>query len=116
MPKALERDLGLYTTTTISIGAMVGGGIFVLPGLAGDIAGPAVVAAYLLAGLVVLPAAQGSDFVIASTAAHHILYDVLFGTLPDRLVEELDCTVILVHVDEPRRHTFLRYLLQRVAF
>jgi amino acid transporter/nucleotide-binding universal stress UspA family protein len=53
----LERDLGLYATITISIGAMVGSGIFVLPGLAAKIAGPAVVLAYLLAGLVVLPAA-----------------------------------------------------------
>jgi len=57
MPTALERDLGLYAVVTISIGAMVGSGIFVLPGLAFHIAGPAVVLAYLLAGLVVLPAA-----------------------------------------------------------
>ncbi|QDX41841.1 universal stress protein [Salarchaeum sp. JOR-1] len=56
MPKSLERDLGLYATLTVSIGAMVGSGIFVLPGLAAELAGPAVIAAYLLAGLVVLPA------------------------------------------------------------
>ncbi len=42
---------------TISIGAMVGSGIFVLPGLAASVAGPGIVAAYALAGLVVLPAA-----------------------------------------------------------
>jgi amino acid transporter/nucleotide-binding universal stress UspA family protein len=36
---------------------MVGSGIFVLPGLATKIGGPSVVLAYLLAGLVVLPAA-----------------------------------------------------------
>ncbi|MFB6068725.1 MAG: amino acid permease [Halobacterium sp.] len=53
----LERDLGLYATLTVSIGAMVGSGIFVLPGLAAKKAGPAVVLAYLLAGLVVVPAA-----------------------------------------------------------
>ncbi|MFC7165418.1 amino acid permease [Halospeciosus flavus] len=57
MPKSLERDLGLFATITISIGAMVGSGIFVLPGLASKLAGPAVILAYLLAGLVVLPAA-----------------------------------------------------------
>lgn len=63
-----------------------------------------------------LAAADGADVVITSTSAHHILYDVLFGTLPDRLVSELDSTVLLVHSDEPRRHTFLRYLIERVAF
>jgi len=40
----------------LSIGAMIGSGIFVLPGLAFDIAGPAVVLAYFLAGVVVVPA------------------------------------------------------------
>ncbi|MFB6221514.1 MAG: APC family permease [Halolamina sp.] len=63
-----------------------------------------------------LTAAEGTDIAITSTSAHHILYDVLFGTLPDRLVSELDSTVLLVHTDEPRRHTFLRYLIERVAF
>lgn len=57
MSKELERDLGLYAVVTISIGAMVGSGIFVLPGLASVIAGPSVVLAYFLAGLLVLPAA-----------------------------------------------------------
>jgi amino acid transporter len=57
MTKELERDLGLASVVAISIGAMVGSGIFILPALAVDIAGPAVVLAYLLAGLLVLPAA-----------------------------------------------------------
>ncbi len=55
--KELERDLGLPSVTAISIGAMVGSGIFILPGLAMKMAGPAVVFAYLLAGVLVLPAA-----------------------------------------------------------
>ena len=57
LPKTLERDLGLYATITISIGAMIGSGIFVLPGLAAKKTGPSVILAYLLAGLIVLPAA-----------------------------------------------------------
>ncbi|MCL1593060.1 MAG: APC family permease [Actinomycetia bacterium] len=56
-PAVLRRSLGLYAVLTISIGAMVGSGIFVLPGLAFKIAGPSVVLAFFLAGLVVLPAA-----------------------------------------------------------
>jgi APA family basic amino acid/polyamine antiporter len=53
----LERDLGLYSTIMISMGAMIGSGIFVLPALGLTKAGPAVILAYVLAGLVVLPAA-----------------------------------------------------------
>lgn len=40
----------------IAMGAMVGSGIFILPGLAYAVAGPAVVLAYFVAGLLVLPA------------------------------------------------------------
>jgi amino acid transporter len=57
MGKELERDLGLPSVTAISIGAMVGSGIFILPGLAMKMAGPAVVFAYFLAGVMVVPAA-----------------------------------------------------------
>ncbi|MFW6376437.1 MAG: amino acid permease [archaeon] len=57
MPKELERDLGLPSVLAISIGAMVGSGIFILPGLALKMAGPAVILAYAIAGLLVLPAA-----------------------------------------------------------
>jgi amino acid transporter/nucleotide-binding universal stress UspA family protein len=54
--KHLERDLGLYTTITVSIGAMMGV-LFIIPGLAAAKGGPSVVLAFLLAGLLVLPAA-----------------------------------------------------------
>lgn len=58
MAKELERDLGLTAVFAISIGAMVGSGIFILPALAMKMAGPAVILAYLLAGVLVLPAAM----------------------------------------------------------
>ena len=53
----LDRSLGLYPTMMISIGAMIGSGIFLLPALGYKKAGPAVILAYVLAALVVLPAA-----------------------------------------------------------
>ena len=53
----LERSLWLYPTMMISMGAMIGSGIFVLPALGYKKAGPAVILAYVLAALVVLPAA-----------------------------------------------------------
>ncbi|MFC6721347.1 amino acid permease [Halobacteriaceae archaeon SHR40] len=55
--KELERDLGLPSVLAISIGAMIGSGIFILPALALEIAGPAVIFAYALAGVLVIPAA-----------------------------------------------------------
>ena len=57
MSRELERDLGLSSVIAISVGAMVGSGIFILPALALKLAGPAVILAYFLAALVVLPAA-----------------------------------------------------------
>lgn len=53
----LRRSLSLPAVFTVSLGAMIGSGIFVLPGLAVDLAGPSAILAYFLAGLVVVPAA-----------------------------------------------------------
>lgn len=57
MTDRLEAKLGLYGVFAVSVGAMIGSGIFVLPGLAAKIAGPAVVLAYVLAGVIIFPAA-----------------------------------------------------------
>lgn len=56
MTDRLEAKLGLYGVFAVSVGAMIGSGIFVLPGLAAKLAGPAVVLAYFLAGLIIFPA------------------------------------------------------------
>ncbi len=53
----LERGLGLLSIIAISMGAMIGSGIFILPGLAMAEAGPAVILAFIIAGLLVFPAA-----------------------------------------------------------
>lgn len=50
------RSLGLRHVYAISTGAMFSSGFFLLPGLAADETGPSVPLAYLLAGLLVLPA------------------------------------------------------------
>ncbi|MCZ6736708.1 MAG: amino acid permease, partial [Actinobacteria bacterium] len=57
MPAQLQRHLGLYAVFAVSIGAMIGSGIFVLPGLAFELGGPGMILAYLLAGVIVFPAA-----------------------------------------------------------
>lgn len=55
--KTLERRLGLGAVVAISISAMLGSGIFVLPGYAAAKTGSFVWLAYLVAGISVLPAA-----------------------------------------------------------
>ena len=57
MRKMLERSLGFWSVFSISVGAMIGAELFVLPGIAAAEAGPAVILSYFLAGLIVLPAA-----------------------------------------------------------
>ncbi|MFP4065215.1 MAG: amino acid permease [Bacteroidales bacterium] len=52
----LKKSLGLFDLFAISTGAMFSSGFFLLPGLAYAQAGPAVVLAYLLSGLLMLPA------------------------------------------------------------
>ena len=55
--KKLERKLTLPTIIAISIGGMLGSGIFVLPGIAAAKTGSSIWLAYLLASICILPAA-----------------------------------------------------------
>lgn len=50
----LTRDMGLFDITMIGVGAMIGAGIFVLTGSAAHHAGPALLLAFFLNGLVAL--------------------------------------------------------------
>ncbi len=55
--KQLERSLGLPSVVAISIGAMLGGEIFLLPAVAAGMTGASLWLAYLIAALFVTPAA-----------------------------------------------------------
>ncbi|MCK4626693.1 MAG: amino acid permease, partial [Phycisphaerae bacterium] len=52
----LERKFGFWGVFCIAAGAMISSGLFVLPGLAFAKAGPAMILAYALAGVMVIPA------------------------------------------------------------
>ena len=54
LPTQLSRDLSLFHVTLIGVGAMIGAGIFVLTGIAAGHAGPALILAFALNGLVTL--------------------------------------------------------------
>ena len=53
----LERKLGFFSVVIISLSAMIGSGLFVLPSLAFEMVGGGAWLAYVLAALVVIPGA-----------------------------------------------------------
>ena len=82
--KKLERSLSLSYVIAISIGGMLGSGIFVLPGLASNITGPSVWLAYLLGAVCVLPAALSkSELATAmpSSGGTYVYIERAFGPL-----------------------------------
>lgn len=50
----LAKDLGLLSAMMIGIGTMIGAGIFVLPGIAAQEAGPIVVVSFIVGGLIAM--------------------------------------------------------------
>lgn len=52
----LKKQLGLFDVYAISTGAMFSSGFFLLPGIASAYSGPSVILAYLIGGILVLPA------------------------------------------------------------
>ncbi|MDD5561732.1 MAG: amino acid permease [Candidatus Omnitrophica bacterium] len=55
MAKELKKELSLLDVFCIATGAMISSGLFILPGLAFSMAGPAVILSYLLAGVFCIP-------------------------------------------------------------
>lgn len=82
--KKLERSLPLTSVIAISIGGMLGSGIFVLPGIAAAKTGPSVWLAYLLAAVFVLPAVLSkSELATAmpSTGGTYVFIERALGPL-----------------------------------
>jgi amino acid transporter len=50
----LAKDLGSLSALTIGIGTMIGAGVFVLPGVAANSAGPVVVVSFVVGGSVAM--------------------------------------------------------------
>jgi len=82
--KKLERSLSLTSVIAISIGGMLGSGIFVLPGLAAAKTGSSVWLAYLIAAICILPAAfSKSELATAmpSSGGTYVYIERAFGPL-----------------------------------
>ncbi|MDP8216023.1 MAG: amino acid permease [Candidatus Kaelpia imicola] len=56
MEKELKKELTLLNVFCVATGAMISSGLFILPGLAFALAGPAVIISYIIAGIFCLPA------------------------------------------------------------
>jgi APA family basic amino acid/polyamine antiporter len=70
----LKRTLGVWQAAAVSIGAIIGAGIFVLIGVASGIAGPSVILSFIVAGLAALftalSAAELSSFITESGGSY----------------------------------------------
>ena len=82
--KKLKRGLTLTSVVAISIGGMLGSGLFVLPGLAAAKTGPSVWLAYLLAAICILPAALSKSELasaIPSSGGTYVYIERVFGPI-----------------------------------
>ncbi len=81
MPE-LKRTLGIWGAASVSIGAIIGAGIFVLIGVASGLAGPSVILSFLIAGitafLTALSSAELSSF-ITEAGGSYIYAQKAFG-------------------------------------
>ncbi len=79
----LAKDLGLLSALTIGIGTMIGAGIFVLPGLAAEEAGPAVAVSFVAGGAIaMLTALSASELGTAMPKAGGAYYYINHGLGP----------------------------------
>lgn len=82
--KTLERHLGPVYVISISLGAMLGAGLFVLPGIASAMTGPHLWLAFLFAGIFVVPGALSkSELATAmpSSGGTYLYIERAFGPL-----------------------------------
>ena len=66
----MQRTMGLGGTTSVGIGAIVGGGILALAGVAFSTTGPGALAAFALNGIIALLTALS----FAEMSAHTMIY------------------------------------------
>ena len=80
----LERKLGLFSVVIISLSAMIGSGLFVLPSLAYAEVGGGAWLAYVLAALVVIPGALSKSELASAmptSGGSYVFLERIFGPL-----------------------------------
>lgn len=87
--KKLERSLGLGPVLVVGFSAMLGTGIFVAPGIIYNATGPSFILAFIVAGLLILPAAMSMSELATSMPTSGGIYvytDRTFGPLLGTIV------------------------------
>ena len=74
----LQRDLGFWSALTIGAGTMIGAGIFLLAGRAIELAGPAALLSYLVAGVVCMLTAAAAAVKKKSPPVPHLKKNTVF--------------------------------------
>lgn len=77
----LKRSLGLFDATAISIGAIIGAGIFVVTGIVSGLAGPGIIISIILAAVIALFSALSfaelSAFLPKEGGGYEFIYELL---------------------------------------
>jgi amino acid transporter/mannitol/fructose-specific phosphotransferase system IIA component (Ntr-type) len=84
----LGRKLGFWQVFCIASGAMISSGLFVLPGIAFEDAGPAVVLSYAFAGVLVIPAMLSQAELVTAmprSGGSYFFIERSMGALPGTL-------------------------------
>jgi len=84
MIRKLKRELGLIEVICVSSGVMISSGLFVLPAIAYTYSGPAVVLAYLLGSLLIIPTILAKSELVTAmpiTGGIYIFADRSMGPL-----------------------------------
>ena len=84
----MKRGLGFWDVYSIAAGAMISSGLFILPGLAYQMAGPAVVVAYALAAIMMTPTVlSGCELATAmpKSGGSYFIIERSLGTYPGTL-------------------------------
>ena len=80
----LERKLGLFSVVVISLSAMIGSGLFVLPSLAFEMVGGGAWLAYVFAALVVIPGALNKSELASAmptSGGSYVYVERVFGPM-----------------------------------
>ncbi len=78
MPKkANQKQIGLFNSIAFAVGAMIGGGVFVLSGLALKQTGPSAIISFILAGIMVLISALSFGVIASCVNSKYSVYGIV---------------------------------------
>lgn len=80
-----NKKIGLLSSSAFAVGAMIGGGVFVLSGLAIHKAGPASIVSFLLAGVMVMFSAMSFAVIASMSSGEYSGYSMVGNLLGSKI-------------------------------